>query len=937
MKKQIIILLSAMLILSGCNTAKGEIITHPEFIPIGGVYKADISVAIDTTLGDKLYYTTDGSTPTKESLKYSGEFVLNEPTLVRALAIKKDGTNRYSMTMYDFDLAEDVKEHKKSPIWTDQIIYFALLDRLYNGDKSNDDMGYNETNVDEETWFSGGDFKGLEQKLDYIKELGATAIWITPPVKNEWSEGNFGGSHGYWASDFMSVDPHYGDLAAYKSFVDSAHSKGLYVIQDIVVNHVGDYFNISGNDSNKWSLKPNTLPTKSPEQLPWSLNDPSLFTEDELFNNSFYNWTPAISDYNDSSQLFTHQLSNLDDIRTTNPVVRNLLRGYFRYWIDKVDIDAYRVDTVKYVEQQFFEDFVNSTEEGNKGIKEHAKDLGKDDFILFGESWDQNEDLNASYTLGDNGEKRLDSIIYFNLNFVLRNVFGNGNPTSELTNVLKNRESAGYLDSKKLVTFVDNHDMERLINSTTENLVKEAYAFIMTIPGIPQLYYGTEQNFTERRAAMFKGGFKSSGIANDKDYFDTDSEWFRYIKGLTDLRKNNSVFRNGKVTIVKDNSFGNGLMAYKLVEEDGGRGKEAFVVFNTSMVSKVGINMESNFTANAEFNLLNPSSDSIIKNFKADENGHITIAVPGESFGIYLMESIGSATDKNSNNIVITSSFDSEITDTKLIIEGSTVKVSEAGIFVDGNYKKAITFKAGKTWSTTMDLATVTNGEHEIIAFIKSADVKDYIYSKPVKVRVRKPFIEIFSITDKAGDEKYRMPSNETFIGQQDIVSVKVLTSGSDIRLDFTMRETTNVWSPNTNDFDHVLFNIFIQKEDSESRVSSLPGLNAELPENMKSWDYFVSMAGWSSTILDKNSSAISPSPTSVVDHVGKTISINIPSSAIGDPNSLKGWKIYISTWDEDSGNLRSLTEDGDEWVFGGADGTKAPLIMDETDVITLK
>ncbi len=937
MKNKIVFLLSVLLILVGCNTGKGEIVSHPEFTPIGGVYKTDIPITINTGRGDKLYYTIDGSTPTKDSIKYRGEFILNEPTLVRALALKKDGTKSYAMTMYDFDMAKDVTVHKESPIWTDQVIYFALLDRLYNGDKSNDDMGYNETNVSEETWFSGGDFAGLEQKLDYIKELGATAIWITPPVKNEWSEGNYGGSHGYWASDFMKVDPHYGDLAAYKSFVDAAHDKGLYVIQDIVVNHVGDYFNVSNNDSKKWSLKNKTLPTKSPEQLPWSLNDPSLFTEDELLNNSFYNWTPAISDYNDSSQLFTYQLSNLDDMRTTNPVVRNLLRGYFRYWIDKVDVDAYRVDTVKYVEQQFFEGFVNSTEVGNMGIKEYAKSLGKDDFILFGESWDQNEDLNASYTLGENGEKRLDSIIYFNLNFAIRNVFGNGNATSELTEVLKNRESAGYQDSNKLVTFVDNHDMERLVNSTTPNLVKEAYAFIMTIPGIPQLYYGTEQDFTERRAAMFEGGFKSNGVANDKDYFDTDSEWFKYIKGLTELRKNNSVFRNGKVTIIKDNSFSNGLMAYKLALDDGGKGKEAFVIFNTSMEDKVGIDMESDFIGNAEFTLLDPSSDSITKTIKADKNGQITLAVPGESFGIYLLDSIGTDSDKKDNEIIIKSSFESEITDTKLVIEGSINKDSEVGIFIDGNYKKATTFRAGKNWSTTIDLTSVTNGEHEVIAFVKSDDVKDYIYSNPIKVNVKKPFIEMLSITDDKNDEQYLMPKNETFIGQQDIESVKVFTSGTDIRLDFVMKEVTNVWSPTINDFDHVLFNIFLQKEGSDSTVTTLPGFNAEVPKDMKSWDYFVSMAGWSSSIMDKNSLAISPSPTSVVDYDTKTVSINIPAAAIGDPKSLKGWKIYITTWDEDSGNLRAMTVDGDEWVFGGADGLVSPLIMDDTEVITLK
>lgn len=935
MKKVLVCIFILLGLIAGCNTYNTNDVEHPEFTPPGGLYKGETAVVIHGNRGDEIYYTVDGTTPDETSLKYSGEFILKEPTLLRAMLIKSDGSKKYAMTMYDFDLEEDAESHLASPVWSDQIIYFALLDRVYNGDKSNDDMGYNETNVDEETWFSGGDFAGLESKLDYIKDLGATAIWITPPVKNEWSEGNFGGSHGYWASDFTAVDPHYGDLEAYKSFVDAAHEKGLYVIQDIVVNHVGDYFNISNNDSMVWSKKRGTLPTNTPEQLPWSFNDPSNFTEDELLNNSFYNWTPAISDYNDKSQLFTYQLSNLDDMRTTNPVVRNLLRGYFRYWIDKVDVDAYRVDTVKYVEPGFFEGFVHSKEEGNKGIKEHAKDLGKDDFILFGESWDQDEDFNASYTVGDNGEERLDSVIYFNLNFALRNVFGNGNPTSELANVLRDRDSAGYLDSKRLVTFVDNHDMERLNNSTTDKLVKEAYAFIMTIPGIPQLYYGTEQNFKERRAAMFKGGFKQNGVANHRDYFDRDGEWFQYLKALTALRKNNPVFRDGELTVIKDNSFSNGLFAYKLLLNSGGIDNEAFVIFNTSGDSKVGIDIDSNLTANGNFSLLKPSSSTMPKSVKVDNNGHITVAVPGESFGIYIMDSVGSPSVLAKNSIAITDSFNREITDTTLTIHGTVDKETPAGIFIDGNYKKSTLFNAKDNWSVSIDLTSVTNGEHEIVAFINSDNVD--IYSDPVAIKVRKPFVEMLRVPDELGDENYSMPKNETFMGQQDIEHVTLLTSGTDIRLDITMKETTNLWSPNTNDFDHVLFNVFLQKAGSNSKVSSLPSLNAQLPDGMTSWDYSVGMAGWSSSIVDSSGEALSPSPTSSVDHSSKIVSINIPAAAIGDPKNLKGWKIYISTWDEDSGNLRSLTPDGDEWVFGGGDGSVAPLIMDDILPITLK
>ncbi|MBB6479276.1 alpha-amylase family glycosyl hydrolase [Spirochaeta isovalerica] len=924
-----ILVLPLFLIMFGCATMNREASEFPEFSLAGGVYREAIDVSVSSERGDRVFYTLDGSTPTPESTEYEGPVHLDSPSLLRVMALKKDGTMKYAMSMYDFDRDPDLEAHLPSPVWTDQIIYFALLDRMNNGDPGNDDQGYGEANVSEETWYSGGDFKGLEEKLDYIKNLGATAVWITPPVKNQWSEGNFGGSHGYWASDFMAVDPHYGDLEAYRSFVKAAHDKGIYVIQDIVVNHTGDYFNID-RKTGQWSLKEKSEPAASPDQLPWSLNDPSVFTEDELKNNSFYHWTPAISDFNDRSQLFTYQLSNLDDINTTNPDVRNLLTGYYRYWLDKVDVDGYRVDTVKYVEPEFFEDFAED------GIRTYARKMGKEDFILFGESWDGDGKFNASYTQGKNGEKRLDSLIYFTLNFAIRNVFGNGNPTSELTEVLSKRYETGYQDPKKLVTFVDNHDMERLINSTTPELVKEAYAFIMTIPGIPQLYYGSEQGMTERRGAMFAGGFETAGKANNRDLFDENNTWYKYFQELTELRKQNSVFRNGKMTIVKDNSGSNGLFAYKLIEGEGGSGREAFVIFNTSAEGKVSIDMDTQFEPGTTFRLLDPFQGDVQKNITAGESGQLTVLMPGQSFAVYLKEGETREMNTQNNSIAITSRFETEMSDPEVKVEGTIDKPATVGLFVDGNYYSSKLFSAGETWSGEIELTSLMNGEHEIVSFIKGDDIDENIYSAPVSIIVKKPFILRTSVSDPSGDENYRMPTNESFVHQQDILGAEVYTSGTDIRIDLEMAKTTDVWSPTINDFDHVLLNIFLKKGDETGGIEELPGLNASVPASMGSWDFHAALAGWASGISDSSGKALSPSPYGEVNHEKNVISVFIPSSSIGNPRSLDGWKIYISTWDEDSGNPRKLTPDGAEWVFGGGDSTTDPLIMDDLEVLEL-
>lgn len=917
------------------------------FSPIGGVYKSQQLITISPEKGETVYYTLDGSTPTENSLKYAAPFTLNTPSLVRALAINGD-KKRYIMTMYDFDLQPDAAAYTSSPVWTDQIIYFLLLDKFYNADTSNDDLGYGEKSVNDKTWFSGGDFAGLEAKLDYIKNLGATAIWITPPIKNQWSEGSYGGSHGYWASDFMNVDPHYGDLTAYKSLVDAAHSKGLYVIQDIVLNHVGDYFTINssplipGKDMSGWSLKSGSKPFTYPEQLPWKFNDPRIFTEDELKNNSFYNWTPPISDYNIKTQVYTYQLSNLDDINTDNKVVQNLLRGYFRYWIDKVDIDGYRVDTVKYIDPSFFEDFVNSNEAGNKGIRTHAADLGKNDFILFGECWDSDEALNVSYTAGDNGEKRLDSLIYFTLNFAVREVFGSGKPTSEFTKVLNIRETAGYADPKKLVTFVDNHDMERLINVTSESRVKQAYAFLMTIPGIPQLYYGTEQGFSVQRKAMFKGGYSSDGTANTVDYFQEDGEWFKYIQSLTKLRRENSVFRNGKMSILKDNSNNNGIFAYKMVEGEGGIGKEALVVFNTSGSALAAIDMNCGFNAGDKFDIIQPSSDSLQKSVTADNNGNITLAVPAESFGIYILTSEKNNVEANENSIKIISAYDITIESFSMTVSGILEKSADIRVFVNGNYASSIAVSAGLTWETQIDLTSVSNGTHEAAALIDTGDVSTYIYSSPVTFTLKKPFIEAAYITDPQGDDKgpngnYTLPKDPSFTSQQDILSAKVSTSGSDIKIDLIMGATTNTWKPNTNDFDHVVFHIFIADGKSDTGIKAMPFLNSNVPDDMGTWNYYARMTGWTSAMTNSNGTFISPAPASVVNHNDKTVTFNISGKSLGSPASLNGWKIYISTWDEDTGIPREISLAGGDWIYGGADGaSKPPLIMDDISVITI-
>ncbi|HRU43121.1 MAG TPA: alpha-amylase family glycosyl hydrolase, partial [Spirochaetota bacterium] len=746
----------------------------------------------------------------------------------------------------------------------------------------------------------------------------------------------------------------------------AAHDAGLYVIQDIVVNHVCDYFTVAKSEITgysslqfkRWSLNSSNLPTPVPEQLPWSLNNPSKYLRDEFYNNSFYHWTPPVSDFNNKKQLLTYQMSNLDDINTDNKVVQNLLRGYFRYWIDKVDVDGYRVDTVKYVPPEFFEDFTNSTESGNKGIREHAKDLGKNDFIVFGEAWDRDESFCAGYTKDPvSGANRMDSSIYFTLAFAIRDVFISGESTKKISDVLNQRYTAGYANPDKLVTFIDNHDMLRALQGTSADMLKAAYSIIFTIPGIPQLYYGTEQGFTVTRRAMFKGGYKSQGYVNEEDMFNENSEWYKYFQNLTKMRANNEVFRKGAVTVLEDTDNGPGIFAYKVVQDTGGIGKSAIVLINTSNENKAIVNIPTGFNSGDKFTRLSPYSGTSDAGLLVETEGKLTTLLGANSFAVYLLSEVGAAVPDKNNEIVITKIVTDSTTDPvtlvtgdNLTIEGTLDSAADIRAFIDGEYNTVVSQSKGTTWSVTLPpLTSLSEGIHTVTALIDTGDPSTYIFSNVLRFNYSLKYTEVVSINDPVGDDTgpegkaYTLPTDATFIGNhQDITKVRVLTAGSNMRIELTMRNTTKVWGPTKNDFDHVEFSIFFQKAGSTSTVNLNPNHNYTLPGGFV-WDYLTMQEGWSAVMYEKTGAtatnygtSITPVPYSEVLHDESKIIFTVKGNMIGKPSSLSGWKIYISTWDADMSNPRGLEEVSAQYRFGGGDGLVDPLVMDETAIITI-
>jgi glycosidase len=385
--------------------------------------------------------------------------------------------------------------HVPSPDWRDQVIYFVMTDRFEDGDPSNNDQGKGEFDPAQRGRFSGGDLKGVEKRLDYIQGLGATSVWVTPPVENQWLDPatGYGGYHGYWASDFKAIDRHLGSLKDYQNLSRALHGKGMYLIQDIVLNHTGNFFNYGSeydpaNPVKGYVPYPNSVPMAAPRQYPFSLNDPRRKADREA---GIYHWTPDIKNLSERDQELNFQLSGLDDVNTENPVVKRALRDSYAHWIKEAGVDGFRVDTIFYVPPDLMTDFLYSKDPKAPGIAEVARRTGRDNFHVFGEGFGMDrrfEDKVArrinSYMVGPNGEARAPGMINFPLYGTATDVFARGRPPAELAFRIESM-MALHQRPHLMPSFLDNHDVDRFLSGGTETGLRQNLLMMMT-PCLPR-------------------------------------------------------------------------------------------------------------------------------------------------------------------------------------------------------------------------------------------------------------------------------------------------------------------------------------------------------------------------------------------------------------------------------------------------------------------
>jgi alpha-amylase len=394
-----------------------------------------------------------------------------------------------------------VEATEKEVTWEDEIIYFIMVDRFNNGDTSND----YKVNLNDPYAYHGGDIKGIIEKLDYIKDLGATTIWLTPIVANEKK-----GYHGYWTEDFYAVEEHFGTLEDFKTLVKKAHEKDMKVILDLVVNHTG-------------------------YKHPWLID---LDMEDWFHEREdIFNW-------DSQKEVENGWLFGLPDLNHENEEVKNYLLDMAKWWIEETDIDGYRLDTVKHVPKWFWEEFSAAV----KSVKE--------DFFLLGEVWHDDPTYVAAYS--ETGIQSFVDYPYYN---EISKIFAEPNKSLEGLYSVWKRNDYYYEDPYILGNFVDNHDNVRFVRKAIQNgqdpetRLKLAMTYLYTSPGIPVIYQGTE-------IAMDGGEDPDNRRMMD---FSVQTPIRDHIAILADIRKNHPSLTRGDFELVFEEK---GMAIFKRTYEE---------------------------------------------------------------------------------------------------------------------------------------------------------------------------------------------------------------------------------------------------------------------------------------------------------------------------------------------------------------------------------
>ncbi|MBD2769313.1 cyclomaltodextrinase N-terminal domain-containing protein [Hymenobacter sp. BT664] len=407
-------------------------------------------------------------------------------------------------------------------------IYMLMPDRFSNGDPKNDVVkGTRVNHVARDSMYArhGGDLKGIQNHFAYFKQLGATAIWPTPLVENDMPKASY---HGYAVTDCYKIDPRYGTNQEYVEFVRAAHSQGLKVVQDIVLNHWGSYHHLFlDQPAADWF---HAFPTFTRSNYnAYTLNDPHGSTLDrKLYNDGWFDTT-------------------MPDVNQSNPLVATYLIQNFLWWVELTGLDGYRIDTYPYSNPQFLMAW------GQAIAREYPK------LTLFGEAFEATEAQQAFFAQNIlppvNGFKsNLPGVLDFQIAFAIGDALKDD--SGDLNKLYRALQADWlYLDATRNVPFLDNHDLNRFYSVIGENFdkYKIGLAWLLTLRGTPQLYYGTEvlmKNFANPDGKV-REDFPGGWAGDPTNYFvarpGPAGAAFDYVSKLANYRKTHPVLSGGKL------------------------------------------------------------------------------------------------------------------------------------------------------------------------------------------------------------------------------------------------------------------------------------------------------------------------------------------------------------------------------------------------------
>ncbi len=830
----------------------------------------------------------------------------------------------------------DLLLHVPSPDWRDQVVYMAFVDRFADGDPSNNDQGFGEYDPTLPSHFSGGDLTGLIERLDYLQDLGVTAVWVSPVFANQWWSTPYQatGWHGYWPTHFQEIDPHFGTAEDYRRLSHELHCRGMYLVKDIVANHVGNFFAYDGEydpedtAKNFRLLEPDSH-QPAPTQYPFNMVD-RLNPEHAAAD--IYHWTPGINDFASPHQEHYYSLGHVSDINTENPRVIAAFKEIYKDWIAQYGVDGFRMDTTSLVPFPFWNAFLRDDD----GLYAYARELGKEHFLTFGEATaisepyhDAGERRVAAYLERD-GQLGPNSMLGYPLYHGIRRVLGEGMETAALAYRLS-AFMERYADPFVIPNFVDNHDTARFLSTAPPAALRQALALVFTIPGIPIVYQGTEQGLVEARQAMFAGGYR-----NAEGSFDADSEYFRYLQGLTSLRHEQAVLRRGDLTILGSEPSGPGLLAYRRQHGDDvllalmNSADHGILVHRLATGLQPETRLEPLFAENWE-------GDAA-----TDPDGRLSLRLPARAVAV-LAPAGTSPTDERAQAAEVTIAVNAGAIERAVLNEDFelTGEVSEGDLplrlILNGNIDQAIDFVADAQgrWRVTVPVRDLgeTRNHLEVYAPRSNALSARVAYT----TRVTEP--ELWAAVEDPPDDahgptgRYLIPQQPESRRQREILAAQARTAGRNLELTLTMAEITTPWLPPFG-FDNVMVTTFFDLPERQG-ATVLPLMDAHAPNSME-WDLAHVARGWSSytyraagSSAERQGEKLGVSPEITADKDAGTITLFYRGAALG----VEGWagtRIYVTTWGSSAeGDYTDLRPEPTQWFFGGGEPGE-PKILDD-------